>query len=57
MKSLDISYSLYCVCISKDYKPAAKRGLNLEIIDEVIRLLVAGETLPERYRDHALSGV
>ena len=40
----------------KDYKLAAKRGLDLRIIDEAIRLLVAGIPLPERYRDHALSG-
>ena len=40
----------------KDYKLAAKRGLDLGIIDEAIRLLVSGIPLPESYRDHALSG-
>jgi mRNA interferase YafQ len=40
----------------KDYRLAARRGLDLEIIDEVIRLLAAGLPLPGHYRDHALSG-
>lgn len=40
----------------KDLKRIAKRGYNLSLITHVIQTLAEGETLPENYRDHALSG-
>lgn len=40
----------------KDYKLAMKRGLPIEKLDDVIRMLARGETLPANYRDHALTG-
>ena len=40
----------------KDYKLAMKRGLPIEELDNVIRLLAEDEPLPEKYRDHDLSG-
>ena len=40
----------------KDYKQAIKRGLKIELLDEVIRRLARGEELPEKNRDHVLSG-
>ncbi len=40
----------------KDYKLAIKRGLNMELLDTIIRALSRGEALPERNQDHALSG-
>lgn len=40
----------------KDYRLAMKRGLPVSLLDEVIALLATEETLPEKYRDHALSG-
>ena len=40
----------------KDLKKAQKRGLNLELLAEVIKKLAAGEELPPRNRDHALIG-
>ena len=40
----------------RDYKAAMKRHMKIELLDDVIRLLACGETLPERYRDHALTG-
>ncbi len=40
----------------KDYRLAMKHGRTIELIDEVIRLLAAGEPLPEKNRDHALTG-
>lgn len=40
----------------KDYKLAMKRGLPIEKLDDVIRMLARGETLPASYRDHALTG-
>lgn len=40
----------------KDIKLAKKRKKNLDALFEVIETLAKGETLPERNRDHALSG-
>ena len=40
----------------KDYKLAMKRHLNIDLLDDIIRVLSRGETLPERYKDHDLTG-
>lgn len=40
----------------KDLKIAAKRKLNLNLLDEIVDKLASGETLPDKNRDHALSG-
>lgn len=40
----------------KDYGQAMKRGLNIDLLDDVIRTLARGETLPEKNRDHELTG-
>lgn len=40
----------------KDYKLAIKRGLNVTLLDDCIRMLVADEKLPSKFRDHNLSG-
>lgn len=40
----------------KDYKTAIKRHLNMELLDNIIRTLSRGEALPEKNRDHSLSG-
>ena len=40
----------------KDYKQAMKRGLEIELLDEIIRILGKGEKLPEKNKDHALTG-
>ena len=40
----------------KDYKLAMKRNLNISLLKEVVALLSMGEKLPEKYRDHALTG-
>ncbi|MBQ6553708.1 MAG: type II toxin-antitoxin system YafQ family toxin [Firmicutes bacterium] len=39
----------------KDYKLAEKRGLDMELIDNVIRMLARGEVLPQVFDDHSLS--
>ena len=39
----------------KDYKLALKRHLDIELLDNIIRILSRGETLPERNKDHALT--
>ena len=40
----------------KDYKLAKKRGLKMEALSEIVTLLAKGEALPEKNRDHSLSG-
>ena len=40
----------------KDYKLLMKQGADMSLLDDVIRLLSSGATLPEQYRDHALIG-
>ncbi len=40
----------------KDYKLAIKRGLKIELLEKVVALLATGTPLPERNKDHALSG-
>lgn len=40
----------------KDYKLAIKRGLKIELLERVVMLLAAAETLPEKNKDHALTG-
>ena len=40
----------------KTVKLARKRGLDLTLLDETITILVKGETLPPKYRDHQLNG-
>ena len=40
----------------KDYRLAMKRGLDIELLDNVIRLLSKNKPLPIQYNDHPLSG-
>lgn len=40
----------------KDYKPAVRRGPDISPLDEAITLLSTGAVLPDKYRDHALTG-
>lgn len=40
----------------RDYKLAMKRHLRIDLLDDVIRMLSRGELLPEKYRDHTLTG-
>ena len=40
----------------KDYKLMQKRGLEMARLDKVITMLASGETLDEKYHDHALGG-
>ena len=40
----------------KDVKLAGKRGKNLDRLKAVIDLLIDGEPLPSRYKDHPLHG-
>ena len=40
----------------KDYKLAIKRHMDINLLDDIIRALSCGETLPKKNKDHALSG-
>lgn len=40
----------------KDYKLALKRRLDIALLDDIIRALSRGDTLPEKNKDHPLSG-
>ena len=40
----------------KDYKLCKKRGYNMELIQSVIDILAIPEALPEKNRDHNLTG-
>ncbi len=40
----------------KDLKLARKRGYDLSLIGNVVDTLAMGEELPEKYKDHSLSG-
>ncbi len=40
----------------KDYKLAVKQHRDIEQLKQVVSMLANGETLPEKYRDHSLTG-
>lgn len=40
----------------RDLKRIQKRGYNLSLLTAVIKKIADGESLPEKNRDHALSG-
>jgi mRNA interferase YafQ len=40
----------------RDLRKAYKQGKNIDILDKIITMLANDEPLPEKFRDHALSG-
>jgi mRNA interferase YafQ len=40
----------------RDYKKAARQRKDMDLLREVVEVLVAGERVDARFRDHALSG-
>ena len=40
----------------KDFKAAKKRGYDIKLLEEVVKILAKGEPLPEQYLDHPLKG-
>lgn len=40
----------------KDYKLIQKRGYNVSKLKYVVELLVQGQVLPAKYKDHYLTG-
>ncbi len=53
MNHLDIIWTNQ---FKKDYKLAMKRHLDIKLLDDIVRKLVACEPLPEKNKDHALTG-
>ena len=41
----------------KDYKLLTKRGLDVEELDFIIKMIVSRNSLPKRNKDHELYGV
>lgn len=40
----------------KDYKLAIKRGLKIDLLEQLIASLADGISLPDKNKDHALTG-
>lgn len=40
----------------KDLKTASRRGYNLKLLNDVVDKLASGQQLPEKNKDHELSG-
>ena len=46
----------YTKKFTKDLKLMKKRGLNIELLHSVVKIIANNEKLPEQYRDHFLTG-
>lgn len=40
----------------KDYKLAIKRGLKIDLLEQIVKNLANGESLPDKNKDHSLMG-
>ena len=47
---------IYTPNFKRDFKLIQKRGYEIELLKEIVTKLANGEELPERNRDHALTG-
>lgn len=53
----DYKYSIVeSALFKKTRKLAKKRGLDIALLQEAVRILASGESLPPKYRDHQLKG-
>ena len=46
----------YETTFKKDFKRIIKRGYNIRLLEDVIEILARGQMLPEKYKDHNLTG-
>lgn len=46
----------YTTQFKKDYKLAKRRGLNIQLLENIVSKLANGEPLEDKYKDHALTG-
>lgn len=44
------------VKFQKDLKRVQRRGYDISLLTNVLKILAAGEPLPEKYKDHNLTG-
>ncbi|MBQ8885343.1 MAG: type II toxin-antitoxin system YafQ family toxin [Clostridia bacterium] len=47
---------IFTPSFKRDYKLIQKRGYDVGLLKEIVTKLANGEELPERNRDHALTG-
>ena len=46
----------YSNLFKRDYKLMKKRGLNMKLLHKVVEMLANNKILPDKYRDHFLTG-
>ncbi len=46
----------YQTAFKRDYRRIKKRGYDTRLLEKVVEILAEGESLPDEYKDHALSG-
>ena len=46
----------YETSFKKDYKRVINRGYDTKLLETVLEILVQDKSLPEKYKDHNLSG-
>ena len=46
----------YQAAFRRDYKRIVRRGYDVRLLETVVQLLAEEKPLPEKNRDHALSG-
>lgn len=46
----------YHSSFKKDYRKVVKRGYDIGLMEDIIQKLAKGEQLPEKNKDHPLSG-
>ena len=46
----------YHSSFKRDYKRMIKRGYDISLLDNIIRMIASGQNLPMKYKDHALIG-
>lgn len=57
LKLMMNKYKLYLTnSFKRDYKKIVKRGYDIKLLETVVDILLTGEALPEKNKDHALSG-
>ena len=57
MSGAEDKYNLvWTARFKKEYQLARRRGLKIEKLDDIIRMLVKGGELPESMHDHELKG-
>ena len=47
---------IYSNWFKKDYKLMKKRGMDLDLLHEIVEMLAKNKTLPEKNKDHNLVG-